>query len=444
MKKIIRNICLLVLTLSVILGMAGCNFVINRDDGTGGDNGNTPTQTPTQIVVEQELPNSLSLAQGVQLTTPRTLTQPMSMVDAIASVERSAVAISIVPVGADYVGWGSGVLINTSTGSNNEFYILTCFHMISDIGAEITVFVPDQNCSYDNSNYMFTGYIGGEVKATQAVSLVGGDAQSDIAVLKLRVLSSSVLNDIKQNCLAPVMDTAHTVKKGEEVFAIGNSTGMLPGHVTTGTVGYINRTVSVGGVGKMNLLEIDVNSYHGNSGGGLYNLYGEVVGITNCGDDDSPGINYAIPLSNHTDASVDTGIVAIARQLIATASDYNYGYVSGRRLMLGFTTELKNNVVTVTEIDESAPGYIAGIRLNDVIKEVHYGDNLVKTVTVLEDFSSVVSTMKLLEEFTVVVTRVNGRVTETKSIKLMYTQKYFCNTGVYERPVVQSDSLDRI
>ncbi|MBQ8196810.1 MAG: trypsin-like peptidase domain-containing protein [Clostridia bacterium] len=434
MKKFVRNLLLLVLTLSLIVGVSGCRFIIDR-----GDDGDTPTeptpQTPSQIIVETALPDSLTLAESVDLTTARTLQDAMSMEDAIESVRRSAVAISISPVGANYTGWGSGVLINTDTGNVNEYYILTCHHVICDENADIKVYVPDANYRYDNNNYIFTGKIGGNRSATQAVELVGGDAQSDVAVLKLRVLGSTISQDIRANCLAPVMDTANPVKVGQQVFAIGNSTGQLPGHVTTGTVSYLNRAVSVNGVGTMNLLEIDLNSYHGNSGGGLYNLYGEVIGLTNCGDDVNIGINYAIPLKISSSKSVDNGIVNIASQLIATASSYNYGYVSGRRLMLGFTIMTENSQVKVTEIDTSAPAYKAGLRLNDIIKEIHYGDDQVKTISNNNDFSSVVSTLKLLEEFKVVVSRKNGRVTETRTITLKYTQQYFCNTGVYEQPV---------
>ena len=77
---------------------------------------------------------------------------------------------------------------------------------------------------------------------------------------------------------------------------MGNPTGYLPGTVTKGIVSYINREVSVEDIGTMTLIQVDAAINHGNSGGGLFNLAGELIGVVNSGADDYQGLNFAIPI----------------------------------------------------------------------------------------------------------------------------------------------------
>ena len=85
-------------------------------------------------------------------------------------------------------------------------------------------------------------------------------------------------------------------------------------------------------------MQFDTAINAGNSGGGLFNLYGELVGIVNAGSDSYENIGFAIPYKTSTptrnDGDKDTGFVNIANKLIETAWNdgdrYNYGYVAGR------------------------------------------------------------------------------------------------------------------
>ncbi len=458
-RNLFVKICALVLCLCMAFCIGGCDFILDDEDFTGGGgNGAGAPSTggnASELIVDKELENSLALVEslGIDLTERREKYSvddgdriKLSREDAIDKVARSSVAIKVST--SDGAGsWGSGTIIDTPTDSKYEFYILTCYHVVDAEGATVTVYLANRNSVYGLESYTFTGKIGGDVEAGHAVSLVGGDKTSDIAVLKLT--ATTIYQEINDYCTAPVMapstlaediaDGSFGLKKGEEVFAIGNSTGVLPGHVTTGTISFFNRECEVSEVGTMFLLEMDVNSYHGNSGGGLYNLYGELIGIPNCGDDVNMGINYAIPIATTGDAGTDTGFINIAEQLIATRTDYNYGYISGRTVKLGFTVvDSGVDGVLVYDVTAGSLSANAGLKVGDTIVKVHAqeteDEEKTYNVTSLTTLNSALKEIGLLKPFILEVRRVNGPST-IRLLPIQYTQVYFCNTGVYEPPV---------
>jgi S1-C subfamily serine protease len=136
------------------------------------------------------------------------------------------------------------------------------------------VYIPDMegdNYGEDdyNSNFTFTGRIGAEKYNTE-ITLVGGDATSDVALLKLNIKGSGITKD--NLVKASFTTSTYSPRVGEDVFAIGNPTGLLPGTVSCGTISYINRSANVSEIGEMTLLQLDIDTYHGSSGGALFNL----------------------------------------------------------------------------------------------------------------------------------------------------------------------------
>ena len=137
----------------------------------------------------------------------------------------------------------------------NVVYVLTCHHVISDKGS-VTLQFPDENCRYEDGDFAFTGVIGGNISDNSAcaVTLIGGDVNSDIALLRVDLgkaaASGKVLSDkdkaaIKNSKVKVAGDGYINSGKfvtGEEVFSIGNPTGMLPGTVSVGTISYLERT----------------------------------------------------------------------------------------------------------------------------------------------------------------------------------------------------------
>ena len=175
-------------------------------------------------------------------------------------------------------GAGSGVIISS------DGYILTCAHVVSG-ASNITVSIGDKD---------------------YPATLVGEDTTSDIAVVKVDAtgLTPATVGD------------SDNLKVGESVMAVGNPLGELGGTVTSGIVSALNRSVSIQGsssVNTMSLIQMDASVSPGNSGGGLFNMNGELVGIVNAksSDSDAEGLGFAIPINT---------AMEIGRQLIENGS----------------------------------------------------------------------------------------------------------------------------
>ena len=160
---------------------------------------------------------------------------------------------------------GSGFIISA------DGYIVTNNHVVSPSGRgtveEITVTMPD----------------GTEYEA----ELVGNDTQSDLAVLKIsgsRPFPFVEFGDSRQ------------ARPGDWVVAIGNPFG-LGGTVTSGIVSAIQRTTGSGGAYDR-YIQTDASINRGNSGGPLFDMQGNVIGINNAifsPSGGSVGIGFAIP-----------------------------------------------------------------------------------------------------------------------------------------------------
>lgn len=176
-------------------------------------------------------------------------------------------------------GAGSGVLISS------DGYLITNNHVIEN-ATNIKVRLSD----------------GTEYPAT----LVGTDSKTDIAVLKIDAtgLTPAILGD------------SDSLQVGEFALAIGNPLGSLGGTVTDGIISALDRDITVNGE-TMNLLQTNAAVNPGNSGGGLFNSRGELIGIINAksSGSDVEGLGFAVPINTAK---------KVAEELI------NNGYVSGR------------------------------------------------------------------------------------------------------------------
>ena len=135
-----------------------------------------------------------------------------------------------------------------------------------------------------------------------SAKLVGADSASDIAVLQVSGSVPGVLS----------FGDSNAIQLGETVIAIGSPLGSYRGSVTAGVVSGLNRSVQ--GSGETGLIQTDAAINHGNSGGPLLNLAGQVIGIntlvvqnTNSGDL-AEGLGFAIPSNT---------VSAVVKQLLA-------------------------------------------------------------------------------------------------------------------------------
>ena len=188
-------------------------------------------------------------------------------------------------------GAGSGVVIS------KDGYIVTNNHVIEDASKINVTFTSNEDKSY-------------------TAALVGTDEATDIAVLKIEPSQGMELTPA-------VLGNSDKLVVGESVLAIGNPLGELGGTVTQGIVSALGRQLTVENQ-SMTLLQIDASISPGNSGGGLFNSRGELVGIVNAKSSGTSveGLGFAIPINTASDTIEDI---------------MNYGYVKGRA-QIGVTT----------------------------------------------------------------------------------------------------------
>ena len=242
---------------------------------------------------------------------------------------------------------GSGFIISS------DGYILTNHHVIEDANA-ITV------AMYNGDTY--------------DAELVGYDESNDIAVLKI---------DAKD--LTPVvLGDSDKLRVGDSVVAIGNPLGELTFSLTAGCVSALDRKITMSNGLSMELIQTDCAINSGNSGGALFNLYGEVIGITNAKYSGAGGttasidnIGFAIPVNN---------VLSIVKSIIEK------GYIS--KPYIGVTVSDVGEEAqsygmpkgaSIRDVVEDGPAARAGVQAGDIVtsangREITCGDDLVKLV----------------------------------------------------------------
>jgi 2-alkenal reductase len=226
---------------------------------------------------------------------PRALPEPKTAAAASAALTPIQVVEQIGPavvtVINEQIEEGETDAVPTGSGSgfilDDDGHVVTNQHVVEG-GVEFLVVLED----------------GRELPAT----LVGADANSDVAVLKV---------DAPVPAVAPIGDS-DSLLPGQEVLAIGSPLGTFTNTVTEGIVSALGRTVpdDTGGPELLNLIQHDAAINPGNSGGPLVTLAGEVVGINTLGIVDAQGLFFAVPAQT---------VTRVAKELIAEgAVDYPY------------------------------------------------------------------------------------------------------------------------
>ena len=177
----------------------------------------------------------------------------------------------------------------------------------------------------------------------------------------------------------------------------------------------------------------------GNSGGGLFNMYGELIGITNAGNTAYDAINFAIPLytsDKDVDGEIDNGVVNMITKLVGSATASNYGYIQGRKVMLGITvakgvTNDQKEVTYIYDVVEGGIASVAGIKKNDVIVGVKVNDVNQIDVDTYEEINQTLGALKIGDKVTLKVQRTGAlNQVHTYEISMNITQFHFCDTGL--------------
>lgn len=227
---------------------------------------------------------------------------------------------------------GSGFILT------DDGYIITNHHVIENSDS-ITVSL------YDGTTY--------------EAELIGYDASNDIAVLK-----------VEAEGLTPVViGDSENLNVGDSVIAIGNPLGELTFSLTSGAVSALDREITLSNSVTMELIQTDCAINSGNSGGALFNLYGEVVGVTNAKYSGSGGgasidnIGFAIPINHVKD---------IIKSIIEN------GYITKPYIGVSVTDVSRETQsyglpkgAAVRSVAEDGPAADAGLEESDIITAIN-------------------------------------------------------------------------
>ncbi|MFN5069819.1 MAG: FISUMP domain-containing protein [Bacteroidota bacterium] len=155
----------------------------------------------------------------------------------------------------------SVVTIETNEGLGSGFFIqknlvATNYHVIEDANSAV-IYLNNTNTSYEVEGY------------------VALDEQNDLAILK-----------VKYDAGVPLKLSQTMVKQGDDVLVIGSPKG-LAATITKGIVSNLNA--------ELKLIQIDAAISHGSSGGPVFNITGEVIGVAVGGIENGQNLNFAIP-----------------------------------------------------------------------------------------------------------------------------------------------------
>jgi len=260
----------------------------------------------------------------------------------------SVVAISTTIQATNFYGTSEGSSSGSGFILSEDGYVATNYHVVEGATAIKVI-------THDGTEYPAT--------------LVGKDSNNDLAVLKVEATGLS----------AATLGSSNDLVIGDMVVAIGNPLGELASTQTVGYVSGIDREVSTDSLTTISMIQTDAAINPGNSGGPLFNMHGQVIGITTAkysgttGSGASiEGIGFAIPIDD---------VVPLIDDLI------DYGYVTGAYMGVSVSnTDAESAAMfglpTGAYINSTEPGGAAdraGIQAKDIV--IALGEYTVSNVT---------------------------------------------------------------
>lgn len=370
-----KKLFVLLSTISLFT-FASCSYNVSTSDN----------QLSSNVSINMEQPSEREIVyinkQDSTSTTPTTIEQ------AVSKVYDSVVTINAYL--AQGYSSGAGVLFGYSeTGS----YLLTCHHVIeSATSFEVTL----------SSGKIYSA------------TLIGGDPVTDLAILKINETNLTY---------ATFIANSDDIALGSTTIAIGNPLGILANNVTSGIVSAKSRNIEMEDGTVQNLIQTDAAINSGNSGGGLFDLQGNLIGIVSAKYSATgvEGLGFAIPSNTAS---------YIANELVS------HGYVTGR-YVLGITISdgvysagfySRYDVTYISEVSSSGCCYNY-LNKNDILVslEIDYQDG--KDSIKLESISSASEANKFLKEASLSIgdtiifgIKRNGYNSSKQNIKVQVTQ----------------------
>ncbi len=390
---------LLLLIIIFSISLTSCRYstdgsfldALEAGDQTSGDKTSDSTETEasggasgniTQNITNNTITITGNGTNNVTYATAKGLRSAVSIYCTFETTGSGSSPWNPRPSTQTYYTTGSGVIYEIDASGNA--FIVTNHHVVYDSSSNTENGISDKI-------YIYLYGLEDEALAIPA-TYVGGSANYDLAVL--RVDADEVLREAYESGAADAVTVGNSDKiyPGQTTIAIGNpSADELGGiSVTSGIVSvdseYITMTASTGNSEvSFRVIRTDAPVNSGNSGGGMYNDSGELIGIVNAkiSSSDIENIGYALP---------SNVVRAIADNII----DYCYGEdcESVMRVMLGITIEVsdydtyfdseagfivRTEEITVSEVTAGGLGE-AILKAGDVVKSITIGENTI-TVT---------------------------------------------------------------
>ncbi len=324
----------LVVLLGIMLGVVGGGIMGGLVGMYVARNAAAPAAMPVPQEIKSVSPGQAPVIQNM------TVNSASEVIDTVRAVEPAVVTV-VSSLGGSSFGQGNGQAEASGSGVviSQDGHIVTNNHVI------------------DGANSVYVIFSDG----TRAdASIIGADPVTDIAVIKV---------DAKVPAVVSFGDSG-ALQLGEWVVAIGSPLGNYRGSVTVGVVSGLNRTVQ--GSSQENLIQTDAAINHGNSGGPLINLAGQIVGINTLvvrdtpGGDQAEGLGFAVPSNT---------VRSVAEQLIASGRiEYPFIGISYSEVTPQLATEMNlvsKSGVVVTQVTAGSPAQRADLQPRDVVLAIN-------------------------------------------------------------------------
>ncbi|MCD7830498.1 MAG: trypsin-like peptidase domain-containing protein [Clostridiales bacterium] len=325
--------------IGVIVCRAGQYLVYRTMTGESGDAygddfdydyGYNDVETNDEASQEYSLPLYTGDSSGLTVTLNAPAEQVLSAAELYEQELPATVSITV--YAGSSAAYGSGMIL-TADG-----YLLTCAHVIED-----------------SERAVITTSDGAEYEAT----LVGSDAQTDLAVLKIEAEGLTAVEFVDSEQLVI----------GETVYAIGDPLGpQFRSSLTDGLISGLNRQVSANGY-AMTLIQTTAAVNSGNSGCPLFNSRGQVVGVVNMKMSSSSAtasidnMGLAVPSATvkeivetlATEGSVSRAVLGVSCYAVSSVTSQVYGVPEG---------------LWVATIDSASDCAAQGLQVDDIITRV--------------------------------------------------------------------------
>ena len=255
--------------------------------------------------------------------------------------------------------------VNAVVAISNEGTTTNVFGQVSETASSGSGFIISEDGYIVTNNHVVEGAQKLTVTMTNGeeydATVIGADEENDVALIKIDATGLPTVS----------IGDSDSIEVGQQVCAIGNPLGELTNTLTVGYVSALDREINENGT-PINMFQTDCAINSGNSGGPIFDMHGNVVGITTAKYSSSgssyaasiEGIGFCIPVNDAMDIVSDL---------------LEYGYVKGRP-SLGITCQAISSTVTqyynlptgiyVNSVEADSASDKAGIQQGDIITAV--------------------------------------------------------------------------